>query len=111
MNLPQKPQALQTTLTGAGQWLWANRARIWAAVQSEPVQEVLRSQRAQQMLQHPRLQQVIQQPEVQQALRSPALQQLISGAPIAGSAPSQAQATPAQPSGYAPYTGETQRLQ
>ncbi|MFV9505713.1 MAG: hypothetical protein AB4911_14250 [Oscillochloridaceae bacterium umkhey_bin13] len=102
------PKDWRTTLLTAGQWAWANRDRLRAAVQSEPVQELLRHPQAQKLLNNPRLRQTINDPEIQRLLHSPEVQQWLSG--TSGSPQPAPTTDSAKPGFYPPYTGETRRL-
>jgi hypothetical protein len=108
MTTGNNPKDWRATLAAAGQWAWANRDRVRAAVQSEPVQELLKHPQAQKLLNHPRVRQALTDPELQRVLQSPEIQQWLSG--VGQSQTTPAAADPAQPGPYAPYTGETQRL-
>lgn len=96
-----------SALMAVGTWAWANRDRIKAALQSEPVQEALRSPRAQQMLSNPTLRRVIENPQVRAALNSPEVQRWLND--VAAPAANTPSAT-VIPGEYEPYTGETRRL-
>jgi hypothetical protein len=106
MAKPGKSKGM-TTLVTVGTWAWANRDRIKAALQSEPVQEALKSPRAQRLLNSPALRQVVESPQVRAALNSPEVQRWLND--VAGAAP-QAQPATVIPGEYEPYTGETRRL-
>jgi hypothetical protein len=92
-------------LAAAGAWVWANRDRIAAALQSAPVQEALKSPQARRVLESPSVRRVIEHPQVRAAAASPELQQWLR-ANFGATPPPAAPAQGAQE----PYTGETRRL-
>lgn len=96
------------TLVAAGKWVWDNRDRIRAALQSESVQQALKSPQAQRVMASPALRRVIEHPQVRIVVSSPELQRWINGGGV-GPAPSTQPAT-VIPGEYEPYTGETRRL-
>lgn len=101
-----KGQALKT-LVAAGTWAWANRDRIAATLQSEPVQQAIKTTQAQRVLAHPNVRRVVEHPQVQAALRSPELQRWLGGT---AAGPAQPPSQGVAPAGHEPVTGETTRL-
>lgn len=92
-------------LAAAGMWVWNNRDRIRAALQSEPVQEALKSPRAQRVIASPALRRVVDHLQVRTIVGSPEFQRWLSGGAEAPAPGATAVQGPLEP-----YTGETRRL-